>query len=347
MPSRKGGYDDQGPRRFAKDIHGRNRGGYRGGHSALARRCGRVSYKYGSVLPLTHPMIARMAEAAPLIKEATGGQFEYAVYPSSALGGDTAMLAQTISGALQMYSLAGDILAPRAPAAGIMGVGFAFPGYGPNWDAMDGDLGAWYRALAEKQGLFTLPKAFDHGFRHITTRNKPINTPDDLRGFKIPLPVAPTLISLFKSLAAAPTALNFGEVYSALQTGIVDGQENPLQLIDETKFYEVQKYVSQTSHVWTGIHTSFNPAAWKKLPPKIQDTIGQFVTDAATKQRTDWQDSLTVVTRSLKEHGMVFNTPEIEPFRALARKNGFYTEIRQRMGDEAWTLLEKFTGKLG
>ena len=203
-------------------------------------------------------MNARIAEAAGKIKEATSGRFEYAVYLSSALGGDTAMIAQAISGALQMYSLSGDILAPRAPGAGIMSVGFAFPGYGPNWAAMDGELGLWYRGLAEKQGLYALPQAFDHGFRNITTRNKPINTPDDLRGFKIRLPVAPTLIALFKSLGAAPTALNLGEVYSALQTGIVDGQENPLQLIDETKFYEVQKYISMTSHVWTGLHCSFN-----------------------------------------------------------------------------------------
>ncbi len=305
------------------------------------------SYKFGSVLPITHPMNARIAEAAGKIKEATGGQFEYAVYPSSALGGDTAMIAQAISGALQMYSLSGDILAPRAPAAGIMGVGFAFPGYGPNWAAMDGELGVWYRSLAEKQGLYALPQAFDHGFRNITTRNKPINTPDDLRGFKIRLPVAPTLIALFRSLGAAPTPLNLGEVYSALQTGIVDGQENPLQLIDEAKFYEVQKYISMTSHVWTGLHCSFNLAAWKKLPGPIQDSIGGILTEAATQERADWLRNNDTVSQRLKDHGMAFNTPDIKPFQALATQKGYYAEIKQRMGDEPWALLEKYTGKLG
>jgi TRAP-type transport system periplasmic protein len=286
------------------------------------------SYKFGTVLPITHPMIGRIAEAAPKIKEATSGRFEYAVYPSSALGGDTALMAQAISGALQMYSLAGDILAPREAAAGIMGVGFAFPGYGQNWAAMDGELGLWYRNMAEKHGLFVLEKAFDHGFRNITHRSKPINSPDDLRGMKIRLPVAPTLIALFKSL------------------GIVDGQENPLQLIDEAKFYEVQKYVSMTGHVWTGIHCAFNLAAWKKLPADLQDIVGHHLTEAATLQRADWLRSNETEMQSLKEHGMVFNTPDIGPFRDLARKNGFYTEIKKRMGDEAWALLEKYTGKL-
>ncbi len=291
-------------------------------------------------------MNARIAEAAPKIKEATGGRFEYTVYASSALGGDTAMVAQAISGALQMYSLSGDILAPRNPSAGILGVGFAFPGYGPNWAAMDGELGAWYRAMVEKLGLFALEKAFDHGFRNITTRNKPINTPDDLRGMKIRLPVAPTLISLFKSLGASPTALNFGEVYSALQTGVVDGQENPLQLIDEAKFYEVQKYVSLTGHVWTGLHCSFNLAAWKKLPADVQDIIGQHLSEAATLQRADWIRNDETVTKTLQAHGMVFNTPDIGPFRSLAAKNGFYTDMKKRMGDEAWTLLQKYSGPL-
>ena len=305
------------------------------------------SWKYGSVLPITHPMTARIAEAAPKILEATNGRFEYKVYPSSALGGDTAMIAQAISGALQMYSLSGDIMAPRAPAGGILGVGFAWDGYGKNWEAMDGELGRWYCALAEKTGLYALPKAFDHGFRNITHRSKPINTPDDLHGMKIRLPVAPTLIALFKAMNASPTPLNFGEVYSALQTGIVDGQENPLQLIDEAKFYEVQKYISMTGHVWTGLHCSFNLAAWKKLPPDTQDTIGKYLTEAAVLERADWIRNNETVAQTLKDHGMVFNTPDIPPFRALAAKNGYYTDLKAKMGDEAWTLLEKYTGKLG
>jgi tripartite ATP-independent transporter DctP family solute receptor len=268
------------------------------------------------------------------------------VYASSALGGDTAMLAQTISGALQMYSLAGDILAPREPSAGIMGVGFAFPGYGPNWAAMDGELGAWYRGMAEKHGLYTMEKAFDHGFRNITTRNKPINTPDDLRGFKIRLPVAPTLISLFKSLGASPTALNFGEVYSALQTGIVDGQENPLVLIDTAKLYEVQKYCSLTNHVWSGFHVSFNVAAWKKLPPDVQEIVHRVFTAEALAERRDFVTMTQSEQQNLSGKGLTFNSPDNEPFRDALTKSGFYSDMKKTMGDEGWKQLEKYVGAL-
>ena len=121
---------------------------------------------------------------------------------------------------------------------------------------MDGDLGN----LAARRGGANRParleKAFDHGFRNITTRTKPIVTPDDLHGIKIRLPVAPYLISLFRSLGASPTAINFSEVYSALQTGVVDGQENPLQLIDDGEALRGAEVFSITRHVWVWISVS-------------------------------------------------------------------------------------------
>ncbi len=114
---------------------------------------------------------------------------------------------------------------------GLPGVGFAFPDYAHVWAAMRMATSATaLRAAAEEIGLYCMDKGYDHGFRQITTRTKPITGPNDPeKSFKIRLPVAPYLISLFRHLGAAPTAINFNEVYSALQTGIVDGQENPLR----------------------------------------------------------------------------------------------------------------------
>ncbi len=124
---------------------------------------------------------------------------------------------------------------------------------------------------SEKVGLYCIDKAYDHGFREITSKAKPILVPEDLKGFKIRLPVAPLFIALFKHLrrVADPDSI-LGEVYSALQTGVVDGQENPLILIDTAKLYEVQKFCSMTNHIWVGLHVSFNNAAWKRLPSDIQ-----------------------------------------------------------------------------
>ena len=256
------------------------------------------------------------------------------------------MISQAISGALQMYNLPVDLLAPRNPVCGITGVGFAFQDYEHVWPAMDGDLGKMLRGVAEGIGFYCLDKGWDHGFRQITTRTKPVTGPDDLRGFKIRLPVAPFLVSLFRHLGASPTTLNFNEVYSALQTGIVDGQENPLVLIDTAKLYEVQKYCSLTNHVWSGFHTAFNAAAWKKLPPDLQETIHRVFSEEALAERQDFVKITETEQQNLTATGLSFNKPETAPFRAGLAKSGFYADIRKTAGDQGWALLEKYVGQL-
>jgi tripartite ATP-independent transporter DctP family solute receptor len=304
------------------------------------------SYKLGSSSPMEHPAMAHSQDAANKIKEKSNGRMEITIYPNSVLGGDTAMIAQAISGALEMYILPIDLLAPRNPVCGITGVGFAFPDYTHVWSAMDGDLGNLLRGVAEQIGLYCLDKGYDHGFRQITTRSKPIATPDDLHGFKIRLPVAPYLISLFRHLGASPTAINFNEVYSALQTGIVDGQENPLVLIDTAKLYEVQKYCSLTNHVWAGFHVSFNVPAWKKLPPDLQEIVHGTFSAAALAERQDFVTMTTNEQKNLTGKGLTFNAPDTKPFRDVLAKNGFYPDMKKTAGDKAWALLEKYVGPL-
>ena len=304
------------------------------------------SYKLGSSSPMEHPALARSQEAVTKIKQASNGRLEITIYPNSVLGGDTGMISQAISGALEMYMMSIDLLAPRNPACAISGVGFAFPSYDHVWAAMDGELGGMMRGAAEQIGLYCLDKGFDHGFRQVTTRTKPIVTPADLRGFKIRLPVAPALISLFRHLGAAPTAINFSEVYSALQTGIVDGQENPLVLIDTAKLYEVQKYCSLTNHTWSGFHASFNIAAWKKLPPDLQEIVYREFSAAAMQERQDFLAMTRVEQNGLTAKGLAFNTPDTVPFRETLVKSGFYTDMKKTVGDPAWALLEKYVGLL-
>jgi TRAP-type transport system periplasmic protein len=304
------------------------------------------SYKLGSSSPMEHPAMAAQQEAANKIKQDSNGRMEITIYPNSVLGGDTAMIAQTISGAMEMYNLPIDLLAPHNPVCGLSGVGFAFPDYAHVWAAMDGDFGNALRAAAEEIGLYCMDKGYDHGFRQITTRTKPITSPDDLKGFKIRLPVAPYLISLFRHLGASPTAINFSEVYSALQTGIVDGQENPLVLIDTAKLYEVQKFCSLTNHVWSGFHTGFNIAAWKKLPADLQEICHRNFTAAAIAERQDFVTMTTTEQQNLTAKGLTFNAPDTKPFRALLAKSGFYPDMKKTAGDKAWALLEKYVGPL-
>jgi TRAP-type transport system periplasmic protein len=306
------------------------------------------TYKFGASSPMEHPAMARTKIAADKIREASNGRLDISIFPSSQLGGDTAMISQVISGAMQMYLLPIDLLAPRKSVCGITGTGFAFPNYDAVWAAMDGDLGKLLRSAAAELGIYCLETSYDHGFRQITAKSKAINGPGDLHGFKIRLPVAPYFLVLFRHLGAAPTSMNFSEVYSALQTGVVDGQENPLVLIDTAKLYEVQKYCSLTNHICSGFHVGFNVNAWKKLPADLQGLVTETFTAEVRAQRQDFLKMTQDEQMTLTAKGMVFNTPDIKPFREVLAKSGFYLEIKNMVGSQqAWDLLQKYVGNLG
>ena len=279
-------------------------------------------------------------------KTQTGGRFELQIFPSSQLGSDTDTLSQIRSGGVEFFTLSGLILSTLVPAASINGLGFAFPSYDAVWRAMDGDLGAYVRAQIAKSGLIAMEKIWDNGFRQTTTSTKPIVTPDDFKGMKLRVPPSPLWTSMFKALDAAPASINFNEVYSALQTKIVDGQENPLAIISTAKLYEVQKYCSLTNHMWDGFWFLANQRAWEALPADVRDIVAKNINTAGLKEREDVAELNATLQQSLAAKGLVFNRPDPAPFRDKLRAAGFYTEWRGKYGDEAWSILEKSTGKL-
>ena len=181
-------------------------------------------FKWGTNVPETHPLNVYARKAAEAIKQETNGRFELQVFPNNQLGGDTDMFSQLRSGGLECFTLSGvNVLSTILPSAAIYGIGFAFPNYETLWKALDGQLGAYLRSqITSKAGLVVMDKIWDNGFRQITSSTKPITKPADLQGFKIRVPVSALWTSLFKALGAAPTGINFAEVYSALQTKIVD-----------------------------------------------------------------------------------------------------------------------------
>jgi TRAP-type transport system periplasmic protein len=319
--------------------------------SAAAPRTARAQqaqwiYKYANNLPETHPMNIRAREMAAAIKQDTNGRFDLQIFPSSQLGSDTDTLSQVRSGGVEFFTLSGLILSTLVPAASINGMGFAFADYDTVWKAMDGDLGAYIRAQIAKANLFALDRIWDNGFRQTTTSTKPVQTPDDFRGMKLRVPVSPLWTSMFKALDASPASINFNEVYSALQTKVVDGQENPLAIISTAKLYEVQKYCSLTNHMWDGFWFLANRRAWEALPDDVRGIVAKHINAAGLKERDDVAKLNATLQQDLAAKGLVFNRPNPAPFRDKLRAAGFYTEWKAKYGDEAWSLLERSVGKL-
>jgi tripartite ATP-independent transporter DctP family solute receptor len=311
-------------------------------------RAAEFTYKYANNLPISHPMNVRALEAAAKIKEETGGRFELQVYPSSQLGSDTDTLGQIRSGAVDFFTLSGLILSTFVPAASINGVGFAFKDYDMVWKAMDGKLGEYVRAeIAKSRSIFAFDKIWDNGFRQITSSNKPIATPADLVNFKIRVPPSPLWTSMFKAFGSAPTSINFNEVYSALQSKVVDGQENPLAIVSTAKLYEVQSYCSLTNHMWDGFWFLANRRNWEALPENIRQVVTKNINAAAVAERADVVKLNDTVQADLTAKGMKFNTVDPTPFRDKLKSAGFYSEWKGKYGDTAWTMLEAAAGSLG
>ena len=305
-----------------------------------------ITLKWATNIPATHPSNVRAREAAEAIKKDTGGKVDIQLFPNNQLGGDTDMLSQVRSGAIDFFPLSGLILQTLVPVAGINGLAFAFKDYQTVWAAMDGDLGAHVRAAIAKVNLHVFEKPLDNGYRNITSSTRPINTAADLKGFKIRVPVSPLWTSMFKAFDASPASINFGEVYSALQTKVVEGQENPLAVIELAKFYEVQKYCSMTSHMWDGQWILANGKRWAGLPADIQAVITKHVTNAVLNQRDDIRRLNNGLEAQLKARGLIFNYPDSKSFRDALAKAGFYKDWAAKFGAEAMGKLEKYSGKL-
>jgi tripartite ATP-independent transporter DctP family solute receptor len=302
--------------------------------------------KYGHNLPVTHPLHIRAQEAADRVARESDGRVQIQIFPNNQLGGDTDMLSQVRSGGITLFTPSALVIATLVPVAAINAVGFAFAGYDQVWAAMDGKVGAHVRAAIEKANLFAFEKMWDNGFRQITTSTKPIEGATDMGGLKIRVPVSPLSISMFKGLGASPTSLQFSEVYSSLQTRIVDAQENPLPIIQVAKLYEVQKACALSNHIWDGYWFIANGRAWRGLPKDLQGLIQTAFNEAGMKQRQDIKAFNETVVADLKDKGLGFNAPPPDSFRAKLREAGFYTEWKGRFGEEAWGLLEGAVGRL-
>jgi len=305
------------------------------------------TYKLATGQDPSHPVNKRAQEAIDRIRNATNGRLEIRLFPANQLGSDTDLLSQVRNGGVEFFNQAGSVLSTLVPAAGIANTGFAFGDYDQVWKAMDGSLGKYIRGQIEKVGLLTMSRPWDNGFRQITTSSKPINTPEDLRGLKLRVPSAPMLATLFTALGASPTPINFNEVYSALQTKLVEGQENPLAIISTARLYEVQKYCSLSNHVWDGYWILGNRKAVERLPKDIQEIVYREFERSALDERADTAALSKSLRADLQAKGLQIIDADRRAFKAALAKTSFYKDWRAKFGEEAWKLLEENAGALG
>jgi TRAP-type transport system periplasmic protein len=304
------------------------------------------TYRYASNLTVDHPLNVSMRQCWNAVRDETGGRLDVKMFPNSQLGGDTAVLTQLRSGAVQFFTLDGGILQGVVPVAAIQGIGFAFKDSADAFRALDGALGDYVRKEITAKGLYVHPKMWENGMRQITSNSKPIHSADDLTGLTIRTPAGALWVDLFKSFGASPTPINFNETYTALQSKIVDGEENPYAIIDSAHLYEVQRYLSVTNHMWSAYHFLGNNAAWQALPVDVRTIVERNLTKYALQQRVATAERNASLADQLARRGMKINQADTASFRTRLQSSGFYRKWKTTFGQAAWDLLEANSGKL-
>ncbi|WP_213956826.1 TRAP transporter substrate-binding protein [Variovorax sp. dw_954] len=315
---------------------------------AIAPRMARAAefdMKWGSFAPPDHPLSVNAVKATEKIAAESKGRVVIKYFPSSQLGGDTDMLSQVRSGALDFYTTSASFMTTLNPAVGASALGFAFKDYAAIWSAVDGEVGRVARKAAASVDIHVFEKYWDLGFRTVGS-SRPINSLADMQGMKIRVPVLPMFFGMFKALGAAPVSMNFSELYTSLQTKLVEGQENPLVNLYTAKLYEVQKFITNTNHCWEGMFVVSNRTQFTALPADVQDIISRNFNAAALQEREDMRKLNEDVKAKLEAAGVKFIDIDTAPFRERLKQAGYYKEWRGKMGEEAWAALEKSTGSL-
>ena len=216
--------------------------------------------------------------------EATDKRLDVQVFPGGSLGSEGEIIGQLQTGMTDMLMTTTGPLGQQNPIYYVLETPYVFINYTQADKVLDGSAGAKLLKGLEAKGLVGLA-FWENGFREMSDNVRPIKTPADLKGLKMRTQQNRLHMKYFSDLGANPTPLPFTEIYNALATKMVDGQENPLSLIATNKFYEQQKYISMTDHVYSSVPVYYSKSKWDRLPPDVQKLVRDTVYDMRLWQR--------------------------------------------------------------
>ncbi len=297
----------------------------------------RFHYRLGLNQPAGSPTVKRITEMAEAIRRETDGEFLVDVFPESRLGPDPKMFADVRSGALEFF-MAGATLGDVAPTSALPLLPFAFQDSKAVFAALDGALGDQIRSELAQNGIHAFRHCLQNGFHHLTTSARPIHTAADLAGLKIRSPGGAIARDFFEAFGAEAGYVPFSQMYDALKARSFDGQSDPLGVVLSLRLYEVQTYLSLTSHWWSGFTLMANET-------EIQQAVERNAEKFALLQREDIEQVNAAGAEQLASRGMTVNTADIDSFRA--KLGPFYTRWREKAGPATWRLLETYAGEIG
>lgn len=276
--------------------------------------------KFAHTMSISDTMHQGVLKFAELVKAKTNGQLEIAVYPAGQLGNDSQILQGARMGSIDIAMTGNPFHTTFEPSLNVIDLPFLFKDFAHAYRVLDGPIGKELLSRLEKHNLKGLG-FMEIGFRNLTNSKRPVKEASDMNGLKIRVTPNPAHVAAFKLLGAIPTPMPFTEVYMALKTGAVDGQENPTTLIHGQKFYEVQKYMSITMHAYTVSEVSMNLKKFQSLSPTHQKVLLDALLEAAIYHRKLNRDLEGKLLKEMQEKGLqVIQEPNRESFAKIVIK---------------------------
>lgn len=274
-----------------------------------------VNLRLAHEFPVTHPFSQGLEVAVKYITDTSAGKIKIQLLPASQLGSGREIVQQISSGSIDMGFTGSGMLANWHKPIGIFEAPFIAKDWS-TWQKMFESSAALavQQQLADKANIQRVGSAWYAGQRHFTTRNKPISRPEDLKGLKIRVPEVPLFLDMVRGLGAQPTPMPLAEVYLALQTGVIDGQENPLPTINGAKLQEVQKHISLTGHVISGLWPVTNTKSWAKLSAADKKIILDGMQQGAKHSDNIFFTQEENLVKEFQSRGVVFTQPDKAAF---------------------------------
>ncbi len=270
--------------------------------------------KFGHYNAESHPIHKAAVQFKANIEKRTNGEIKIEIFPNNSLGSPPEILEQTRNGVVDIAVPTSGQLDKYDKAFAALMMPFAFSDIDHARRTMDGPMLEWLTPLARKAGL-EIVGVWEYGFRNLTNSKRPINTPADVKGLKIRTPPEIQLSAAMSALGANVQKIAFPELYLALSQGVVDGEENPIATIWSAKFYEVQKHLALTRHVYQVIYQVVNRDTWNKLTPAQQQIVREEGAAAGRLTRALLQSEEDGLVEQLKQKGMAVTSPDLKPFK--------------------------------
>jgi len=278
-----------------------------------------LTVKFAHAGSLTHPYSVGLNILTPILEKNSGGAIKLQVFCCAQLGSERELAEGARLGTIHMTSVAAEGALPSwVPELQAFGLPFIIRDRNHIYRVLEGAIGKDLEAKLLDQGFVVLGW-WELGFRNMTTKNKPIRTPADLKGLKMRVQEAKVWLGLMRALGALPTPIPFGELYNALQQGVVDGQENPIVTIVSMKFYEVQKQVGLTEHTYTALPVMASKKWWETVKPQQREIITASVKASVPEQRKAVAGQVDEGVKFLKTQGVTVQEVDKAKFMEVTR----------------------------